>query len=255
MSLIYFIALALAPGLIWLIFFLGEDRRPEPKKMILKVFLLGMLSTFPIIILSVGLADLMVLLGLPWSLIISINIVFIAAITEEIVKYLVVKFSVLKSSECDEPIDLMIYAITAALGFATLENVLFLFPGLDVLWGGTPFLHFQQLFIGSVARFISGTFLHALASGIMGYFLARSIQSPLKKGKILWTGLGVAILLHSLYNFSIMMTEHHWLFFGIVPIILIMLFIALLICFAKARKMASLCNFNNDKIKKENGQS
>ncbi len=251
MSLIYFIFLALAPSLIWLIFFLGEDRRPEPKKMVLKVFFLGMLSTLPIIILGVSLAHLMVLFGLPWPLIIFINAVFVAAITEEIIKYLVVHFSVLKSSECDEPIDLMIYVITAALGFATLENIIFLFPGQDILWGGTPFLHIQQLFIGSVIRFISGTFLHALASGIMGYFLARSIQSPLKRKKILWTGLGTAILLHSLYNFSIIMSENHQLFFWMVPIILITLFIALFICFSKVKKMASLCNFNDDKIKKE----
>jgi len=247
--LAYFITFSILPSIIWLAFFLREDRQPEPKKIILRVFVIGMLSTFPVIILSLIIGLVLREMGLPMYLILFIGVVFVAAVVEEIVKYLVVRHSVLNNSAVDEPSDLMIYAITAALGFAAMENIIFLFPGREALFGTAPPFFIQDLIAGSIIRFVSGTFLHALASGIMGYFLALSITRTKCQKRLVWTGLVVAILLHGLYNFSIISIEGNESWFVVAPILLVSMFIAVLFLFSRTRKMDSVCEFENRKNK------
>lgn len=249
MLLIYFIALSIIPSIIWLTFFLREDRRPEPKKTILKVFSIGMLSTVPVIVLSLAIGLILRELGVPIYLISFIGVIFVAAVVEETTKYLVVKRSVFNSSEVDEPSDLMIYAITAALGFAAMENVVFLFPGREALFGLTSEFFVQSLITGSIVRLVSGTFLHALVSGIMGYFLALSIMKTKYRKRLVWSGLAIAILLHGSYNFSIMFAGVNGLWFVVAPILLLSLFIIVLFLFSKTRKMNSICRFENRDIK------
>ncbi len=251
MPLFYLIVLSVLPSIVWLIFFLREDRRPEPKSVILRVFVIGMLLTVPVIALSLILGLAMREMGVPIPLITFIGIVFIAAILEELGKYLVVRRSVMESSAVDEPSDLMIYAITAALGFAAMENVFFLFPGRESLFVEVPAFFIQDLIAGSLIRFVSGTFLHALASGIMGYFLALSIMMTGYRKRLIWIGLAVAILLHGSYNFSIMAAEGNAAWFIVAPILLLSMFVTVLILFAKARKMDSICRFENGKTKKQ----
>ncbi len=223
--------------------------------MILRVFALGMISTVPVIILSLSFAEIMGMMGISPYLIMFLNVIVIAAITEEVFKYLVVKYSVLKSSECDEPSDLMIYAITAALGFAAMENILFLFPGREALFGITPMFYIRELIAGSIIRFVSGTFLHALVSGVMGYFLALSIMHVRYRKRLVWAGLTIAILLHGLYNFSIITSEDNGSWFLMAPILLLSLFIIVLYFFSRTRKMASICKFENRDIKKNENNS
>lgn len=237
MYLIYFIFFSLAPGVLWLLFFFREDVQPESTISVLRVFLLGVLSALPVIIIGFSIRYIMKLLEVPSAMATFINIVLVASIVEEIIKYLVVKGYVLNNSSCDEPTDIMLYAITAAMGFATLENLLFLSPGF--MLGAT-----RDIFIGSLVRFISGTFLHALATGIMGYFLALSIMKTKYRKRLVSLGLGIAILLHALYNFSIIKAGYsEWLFI-IAPIILIASFVVIFICFSKTRKMISICEIN-----------
>ncbi len=249
MPLTYFIVLSVLPSIVWLIFFLREDRQPEPKSVILRVFIIGMLLTIPVIALSLVMSLALREMGVPVPLITFIGIVFIAAILEELGKYLVVRRSVMESSAVDEPSDLMIYAITAALGFAAMENLFFLFPGRESLFVETPAFFVQDLVAGSLIRFVSGTFLHALASGIMGYFLALSIMMTKYRRRLLWTGLLIAILLHGSYNFSIMASEGNAAWFMVAPILLLSMFVAVLILFARTRRMASICRFENRNIK------
>lgn len=245
MPVIYFILLALVPSFLWLSFFLKEDKKPEPKKMILRVFLLGTLSTIPVIFVGYLFVSLMNFLNVSVFLTVVLSVVLVAAVTEEIIKYLVVKYSVLNNSECDEPTDLIIYSITAAMGFAALENIIFIFPGkeffLNDIFGTNPVFYLKAFLTESAVRFISGTFLHALTSGLMGYFIALSIMKTNKSKKVILTGLFLAISLHALYNFSIIMTSINDLYFLVAPIILITLLFVVLFCFKKAKQMPSIC--------------
>jgi RsiW-degrading membrane proteinase PrsW (M82 family) len=98
----------------------------------------------------------------------------------------------------DEPIDTVIYMVTLALGFAALENALFV---LNPLATGD---YLNSALTGSF-RFLGATLLHVLASGTVGVFLAftfyKSTWVKLISGTL---GLCLAIVLHALFNFFIM---------------------------------------------------
>jgi len=250
MNYFLLIILGILPSLIWLLYFLKKDVNPEPKKIILKIFLYGMLSPLPIVAFVLLLNffqlqddfDRFIALSM---LLLTLNILFFATI-EEILKYLAVKIN-LKNSEIDEPTDIMLYMITAGLGFAALENIL-------ILFGAHPIFTLPDIFILSFLRFISATFLHALCSGIVGYFWALSFFEIKNRKKLLITGLIIASFLHGLYNFSILII---WEFLGflilaalIVITILIGLFIFILFGFKKLKKMKGVCKVENISLSK-----
>lgn len=229
------IIFALLPSFIWLLFFLRKDSHPESNQMILKVFFWGMLATLPIISFSL----LIELLGftediskfLSSSALIQILYFFLGiALVEEILKYLVVSGKVLRNSELDEPSDLMLYMIIAALGFAALENILYLFGQKDV----------SDVFLLNIFRFLAPVFGHALWSGTLGYFLALSLYEPKQKLKLLTLGIALAAFLHAVFNCAIIrMMEIEWLLLIIIMLIGLAIFVTL--GFKRLQKMKSIC--------------
>jgi RsiW-degrading membrane proteinase PrsW (M82 family) len=118
-------------------------------------------------------------------------------IIEEVMKYAVALLIILWHKEVDEPIDMVIYMITIALGFAALENALFILRPL----GEGAFL--DVAFLGTF-RFVGATLLHVLASGTIGIFLALAFYKSSSMKIIYGTvGLFIAIVLHALFNFFI----------------------------------------------------
>ena len=233
MSYLIYLFFGLAPSIIWLLFFLRKDAHPESNSMILKIFFYGMLITLPVAFLEIGFHAELKLLNLSPLLFLVIYAFLGIGLVEEIFKYLIVRKNVLKNPEFDEPIDIMLYMIIAALGFAAAENLLILFPLLR------PFQLFPTLAV-SALRFVGATFLHALASGLIGYFLALSIFESKNYLKLLAKGLFVAIVLHGLYDFSIMEIEGSYKF--LIPVaILIGLAIFVSRGFQKVKKIKSIC--------------
>ena len=226
-----YILFGILPSIIWLLFYLRKDTHPESKRMILKIFFYGMLISLPVLLVEIGVEDYIDKTSLNFPpIVISILYWFLGvAFVEEFFKYLVVRGKVFKSSEFDEPADVMIYMIVAALGFAALENILYLF-------GLAP----GEFFFTNLHRFLGAVFLHALCSAILGYFLALSLFYAKNRGKLLITGISIATLLHGLFNFSIMEIEGGLAF--VIPI-LILLSLAVFITFAfkNIKKLKSVC--------------
>ena len=229
------------PSVIWLMFYLKRDSHPEPKRMVLKIFFYGMLAAVPAVLLEIGILEEFKSLPAVFAqhpnfspFLLSILNIFVAvALVEEFLKYLVVKGKVFNSSEFDEPLDIMLYMIISALGFAASENILILFSL------GPTFL-LEKTFSISVFRFFGATFLHALCSGLLGYFIALSFFETKNRIKLLIAGLGIATLLHGLYNFSIIEIEGNLAFF--IPIlILISLAIFTVLGLKKLKKLKSVC--------------
>lgn len=258
MLYLVYIAFGFAPSIIWLLFFLRKDSHPEPKRMVLKIFFYGMLITIPVALIEIGILAELSKLGfyLP-PILISILFWFLGiAFIEEFVKYLLVKKTILNDPEFDEPVDAMLYMIIVALGFAALENIFYLLPDSEET---LPLLSkiFLRTFIISSVRFLGATFLHALTSGILGYFLAQSIFRPKRTTKLLATGLISATLLHGLFNLSIINIgkslilqngklaisnfQNFVFFFVLLVTILIGLAIFVSLSFKKLKKMASVC--------------
>ena len=217
--------LGFLPSIIWLLFYLRKDVHPESNQAILKIFFYGMLVAFAAIFLEIGFKK------------ISSNLllyIFIGgALIEESLKYLVVKFKVLRSSELDEPVDIMLYMIIAGLGFAALENILIL-----IIYH--PFLELPKTLEIITLRFLTATFLHALCSGVVGYFLAISFFNIKNQKKLLLTGLGIAIILHGLYNLSIIKIDG-WEKFILPIIILVGTASFVSISFKKLKRLKSIC--------------
>ena len=224
------------PTLAWLFHYLKKDSHPEPKWMISKVFLWGSLITLPVFFVQFGLSTLLAELKLPTFIIPILYWFLVIALTEEFFKYLVVKKLVFKSKYLDEPLDIMLYMIVAALGFAALENILYLFSPADNL-------SFNQILnntvIISFIRFIGATFLHTLASGMLGYFLVIEVYEIEKRGWFFFSGLFLASVFHGLYNFSIM-TFTGALQIAVPTTILVGLAIFLVWAFNRVKEMKSV---------------
>ena len=238
MSYFFLILLALLPSLIWLLFYLRKDSHPESNWMVLKIFFYGMLAAFPAVLIEMGIFEAFERLSFPAFWISILNIFVGVALIEELIKYLVVKEKALNDPEFDEPLDAMLYMIIAALGFAALENILVLLP-----YG--PNLIVGKVLMISGFRFIGATFLHALASGLLGYFLALSLFETKKRIKLLSVGLGISVLLHGLYNFYIIRLPEDIRLNDIrliIPaILLIILGFFVSQCFRKLKEMAGVC--------------
>jgi len=179
----------LIPMLFWLWFWLREDRKnPEPIILIIITFIAGM-AVVPI---ALPLQKIAI------DIYNGSNVMFVWVIVEEFLKYAAALIVILWHKAVDEPIDYIIYMITIALGFAALENTLFMFNPLSA---GD---YLTATITGSF-RFLGATLLHVLASATVGVFLAfafyRSDSIKLLYGTI---GLFMAVLLHALFNFFIM---------------------------------------------------
>lgn len=179
----------LLPSLIWLWFWLKEEKKKhEPRGLLTIVFITGMLGV--ILVLPIQRFIQNVVISPEWDLLLW-------ASTEEIIKYLAVLVILYKTNRIDEPIDWPLYLITAALGFAALENMLFLIEPLRL---GDSLV---SLMTGQL-RFLGSTLLHAITSALLGISLALSFHMG-KFGKKFYLAAGVlvAISLHSLFNFFI----------------------------------------------------
>jgi RsiW-degrading membrane proteinase PrsW (M82 family) len=116
------------------------------------------------------------------------------AVIEEVLKYGVVAAALLWRGDVDEPIDYVVYMITAALGFAALENALFLIG---------PFSagHFAQGFLTENLRFVGSTLLHVVASAAIGFAIGfTSKKSVAVRVPAAALGLILAVGLHTLFN-------------------------------------------------------
>jgi RsiW-degrading membrane proteinase PrsW (M82 family) len=217
--------------------------------MIFRVFLYGMLFAFLAFLvegfLLIILSSLFIFQKLSpfFQLLVTLFYIFFGvAFVEEFFKYLVVKKKVISQPEFDEPVDALIYLITAALGFAAFENFLILFSFQNFFLPQKEIIYFFDYFLNlasiSIFRFLSATFLHALVSGIVGYFLALAFFQK-KKYALFW-GLSIATFLHGLYNFSIIKIEGNLKF--LVPgFILISLTFLLFRCFKELKNKINTC--------------
>lgn len=223
--------LGLAPGAIWLFYYLKKDLNPEPKRYILKVFIFGMLATIPALAWEsfaekAVLARILVQGTLLYA---AANYFLIVAISEEFVKFQAMKIAIAGHREFDEPVDAMIYMITSAIGFATMENILTNI-GITVRQSANMFDH---IVLNTLMRFYGPTFLHVLCSAIVGYFFALAFFR--KKKYFTLIGFFIAVLLHGLFDYFIILNELLGLM-GAFALLAIMVFVVSKICFKHLKK-------------------
>jgi len=238
---IYFL-FGLLPSLIWLFYYLRKDPHPEPQKMVIDIFLWGALITLPVIFVQVCLTKLLSIFHLKNLLLFNlIHWFLVISFSEEFFKYLVVKIRVFNSPHLDEPVDIVLYMIVAALGFAAVENILYIIVPEKSILNQTMI---NKALLITVIRFISAVFLHTLCSAIVGYFLVVSFFRA-KKGRVyVILGILAATLLHGLYNFSIITLEDKDIKLLIPLLIILVSSFFVFSGFKKIKKLKSICKIN-----------
>lgn len=210
------------PALLWLFFWLREDRiNPEPRGLLFLTFLVGMASVIVVIPLEKLATHI-------WTNQNTLTVVWAA--TEELVKIIAVSVVALGSKEVNEPIDYVIYFITVGLGFAALENGLFLIR--PVTTGALSI----SLLTGNL-RFLGATLLHATSCSLVGTAMGLAFNNGWFGRKIYFIfGVLGAITLHSIFNlFIIDNTGQN--FFKVFSFLWVIVVITILL-FEKLRRMS-----------------
>ena len=186
------LAVSIAPGVFLLWFYTNKDKyEKEPLKLILKIFFLGAFMVIPSAIIEIMFSEKSLMEnGLIGIFIYSF---FCVAMVEEILKLLAVKSMAYGSNEFNEPMDGIVYGISAALGFATLENIFYVFNyGI-----GTGFI-----------RAVLSVPLHTFCGGLLGYYLGQARFNKDKERTLIIKGFVLASLMHGFYDFFLFSKEY-----------------------------------------------
>jgi RsiW-degrading membrane proteinase PrsW (M82 family) len=205
------------PSLLWLWFWLKEEEKPEPKGLLTIVFIMGMVAVIVVLQIEKFIQDHISSQG---------GQLVLWASAEEILKYLAVLVVLYRTNYTNKPVDWPIYLITSALGFAALENALFLAKPFSTS-AATGLLTAASL---GQLRFLGSTLLHTVSSGIIGIVIGLSFYlKGFKKRIYVSMALLVAIALHSAFNFFIIRNNGNdflkvFAFLWVVTIIIMLLF-------------------------------
>jgi len=201
------VAVAVAPALALLLFFYARDRyRKEPLWQLLVTFLLGAAILIPAAVSSIALQRFTGWNSSTSNLLhLFLGALLIVGLVEEGWKFVVVRVYSYVQRDFDEPYDGIMYAVSASLGFATVENLLY------VLGGG--------LRVG-LLRALLAVPGHAFYAVLMGYFLgeAKFTATRLRSGLLQLSGLGLAVLAHGVYDFIVFSMDEKPLMAMVLPV-------------------------------------
>lgn len=192
-NILFALVAGMLPSCIWLWYWIkGDDVKPEPLGLIILTFIAGMIG----VVLVLPIQKFFGSQGYDQTTQIAVW-----AACEEVMKFLAFYVIALRSSYIDEPIDFPIYMMTAALGFAALENTFFLLQ---------PFSNSETTvaLLTTNLRFLGSTLLHSVSSGFIGLMLGLSFfQNKTIKFGSLVLGFVLAIGLHTIFNFFIIQND------------------------------------------------
>ena len=203
------LVIALAPVVIILLYVYVKDKYDkEPMPLLLKSLLLGALISIPVVFVEGFLSKL-------WYGDFTItqagySAFVVAGLTEEFFKFIVLYWLIWKNKEFDEKYDGIVYAVFISLGFAAVENVLY----VTEYGASTGYL-----------RAFTAVPAHAFFGVVMGFYFALARFIPGKKSVNLFKALLIPILLHGVYDF-ILMSQHETLMLLFVPYMIWMFFFA-----------------------------
>ena len=222
-DILIFVA-ALLPVLIALYFIYKKDKNnPEPTGQLVKALFYGVLSAPLSMLLSVPFAEIGLYNEESTTVMGQLaNAFFGAAIPEECFKFLMLWLVVRNNKYFDEHFDGIVYAVCIGMGFAGIENILYLFDNYDN-WVGVG--------IGRALLAIPGHFFFAIIMGYC-YSLAHFASNVGKKPMYLMLAIGIPILAHGLYDGFLTVQS-------VLPDIACLLSIAVLILLNRLRKVSN----------------
>ena len=187
---VFLLLTTIFPPILIVIIFAASDKFKEPNKEIFLVFISGILITIPAYIANTFLMQ-DVYVNYPFISEGLATSFLSAAAVEEGLKFLVLYFVVYRLREFNEPMDAIVYGVCASLGFATLENIFYIFYsdfGIEPIYL-------------SLLRGFTTIPAHAIFGVMMGYFFMR--YAFIHKSKSLFLSFLIPYLLHGFYNYFI----------------------------------------------------
>ena len=186
-SVLHYVVLGFAPGLFWLWYFRRkDDLEPEPRHLLILAFLVGGASAFLALALRPSLEALLPVTTQWYGVV--IDAYGVTALFEELIKLTAFVAVAYVHPQLDEPLDGIIYGVAVALGFASIENVIYLEAT------GNVAVVAQRAFTAVLA--------HVSFTGSIGYFFgAAKFSRGLRKPMLMVTGLVGAVILHGTYDY------------------------------------------------------
>jgi protease PrsW len=185
------IPLAIAPGVGIAFFIYFRDKyEKEPLRLLRNCFLFGLLSIVPAIMIEYIFGRMGLNENQGW-LKTLVYAFFVVGIAEEMSKFIFLRMYAYRKKDFNEPFDGIVYSIMISMGFATLENVMYVaFDGL-----GTALL-----------RMFTAVPLHAVCAIFMGYFVGKAKFAKYRLWNLI-LGCGIAVFIHGLYDFFLFQQE------------------------------------------------
>ena len=185
MNLLLLLAMALAPGVaIALYVYWRDEHEREPVGLLLRSFLFGVLSVFLTLAISIPINSLFTIdeQNLTEQ---AVHAFIIVALIEEFSKFAFVRGILYRNKNFNEPFDGIVYSVMVSMGFATFENILYVFDGgVEV----------------AILRMFTAVPAHASFAVLMGFYLGKA-KFEHKKGYYAFHALGVATLFHGAYDY------------------------------------------------------
>jgi protease PrsW len=196
------ISAGVAPAFALMSFFYLKDKITEPIPLIIRTFIYGCLLVFPIMFIQYAfISDQIGNL--------FIQTFFVVAFLEEFFKWFIFMYVIFQHTEFDAHYDGIVYAVSISLGFASLENILYLFAnGIEY----------------ALSRAIFPVSSHALFGVVMGYYFGKAKMNPENKVANIALALLIPILLHGAYNSILTYVKEGWAFYVVPFMILLWLF-------------------------------
>jgi RsiW-degrading membrane proteinase PrsW (M82 family) len=187
-SLLLLTGLALAPGVYLSAVIYGKDKYdPEPKRILLAAFLLGCFSIVPAAAIELWLKGPLSQFG-EGIMGTAITAFFGVGLVEELCKFFMLRTHAYRKSQFNEPFDGIVYAVFVGLGFATAENLLY-------VW--------REGFTTGVLRMFTAVPAHYAFAVIMGYYVGKAKFDTENRVSHLFRAVFYASFMHGAYDFFV----------------------------------------------------
>lgn len=159
------------------------------------LFFLGMLATIPAVTVQYW-SGAVTAFKSQSAAITFLSSFGVVAASEETAKCAVLLIGAFPRKFFDEPVDGIVYAVLVAMGFATVENLIYANNfGMNT----------------TVVRAFTAVPAHFVFAIVQGYFIGLAKFQPERRIELILTGLAISIFMHGMYDFLILQELSSWL--------------------------------------------
>ena len=193
------LALAIAPGIAICLFIYFKDKyNKEPLGLLILSFFMGVLSIIPAVIIQIALTKPVEHIMGKGMLYTAVFSYLIVALGEEGSKFLALRFIPYRRKAFDDPFDGIVYAVVVSMGFATLENILYVM---------------DHGFATGILRMFLSVPAHATFGVLMGYHVGLARFDPANKRKYMFLAIFWPVVFHGTFDF-LLFVGNTWMHFA-----------------------------------------